>query len=58
MAGAATMPADGRQADVARGDGHTGLRRPLPVTIAVYAALGVVVVQTIYPLLWVLFGSL
>jgi raffinose/stachyose/melibiose transport system permease protein len=50
------MSAEGAELSRA-GTGH-GLPRPLPVTIAVYAGLGVVVLQTIYPLLWVLFGSL
>lgn len=60
MAGAAAMPVGRRRgADrVSRAGTGVGLPRPLPVTIAVYVGLGVIVLQTIYPLLWVLFGSL
>lgn len=60
MAGAAAMPVAGRRAArrLMRANAGHGLPRPLPVTIAVYLGLTVVVLQTIYPLLWVLFGSL
>ena len=59
MAGNEPLPGD-----PARGGRATatpivhGLTRPLPVTIAVYVGLGVVTLQTVYPLVWVLFGSL
>jgi raffinose/stachyose/melibiose transport system permease protein len=58
MAGAAAMPVVERDRGVSGASAGHGLPRPLPVTVAIYLGLGVVALQTIYPLVWVLFGSL
>lgn len=59
MARSETIPGVGRGGEsAATATAAQGLPRPLPVTLAVYAGLGLVVIQTLYPLLWVLFGSL
>lgn len=58
MARSETISGVGRAGMTAARFGGQGLARPLPVTVAVYVGLGVVALQTLYPLVWVLFGSL